>query len=98
MKNRSRHKLVVGALVGAAVQALHDIDISTADRIKRSRLVLTVLELALFMGGKRLSGEQSDGFAQTVAGLERKNEHGRVFHPQTLVLILGRFLIGINPT
>jgi hypothetical protein len=63
-------QLVVRAGLGAAMQALHDVGISTPYIDQRACLVLAVLELALFVRARRQSESACDGNSELAARVE----------------------------
>src|SRR5262249_54171504 len=65
-------ELVVGAFGGAAVEALHNINIGVADVLQWAALVLAVFEIPLLVRGQRLSESLRDAFAEFRRGLQRK--------------------------
>ena len=81
MKNRQTAELVVRALLRAAMQALHNIDIRPIDVIERTRLMFAVLEFAFLVTSKRLLQGRRNPQAQIFRGTERKNDSRRTMHP-----------------
>jgi hypothetical protein len=59
-------------LGGAAVKALHDINVGVADVLQRPRLVLAVFEISLLMRRQPLSESLRDALAEFRGGLQRK--------------------------
>jgi hypothetical protein len=66
MKNNKRHSLVVRGFGGTAVKTLHHINVGPANVVQRSRLVLAVLEISLFVGCQRLVKRLRDLLSEAI--------------------------------
>src|SRR6185437_10752574 len=71
------HELVIGALVRAAMGALHHINVIAGDVVERPHLVLAVLEAAFLVRGERHVQRRRQRAAEVGRGGEREQLHAR---------------------